>query len=254
MIVLERHPLLQQTKDYLSRLRSSPSQGWAYAVNDFIDQCIKDGNWNLFDEITIHAAESEQASLLNLVAPANSITKVFSPTLVLNRGWTGASGNYLDHNTSANAYTKFTRNSGSMGFYSRTDSNDSGVQMGFRDAGTTVQFVIFPRNGGNLIAKANSNTNISVAVSDSLGLISAVRKTATRQEVWKRGVMLSSDSVASVALPTTRIFSTSYSFDNAPNNASPRQQSMTFIGSGDINQAKLETAFTRFATTIGFNV
>lgn len=254
-IVLEKAPFLQQTRDYLSRLQVQPSKAWATALNTFVGDCIKDGNWLEFDELNIHATEKEQHSLINLVFPSSPIiTKINSPTFSANQGWTGASGHYLDHNKLATAYNKFTRNSGSMGFYSRTNSNDSGVQMGFRDAGTTVQFLIFPRNGGNLIAKCGSNTNVTGAVGDSLGLFAAVRKTSARQEIWKRGVMIASDTVASVATPAIRIFSTSYSFDNSPTGASVRQQSMTFIGSGNIDQAKLETSFTRFATSIGFNV
>lgn len=243
---------------YFAQLTVQPSTDFKSAVNTLVLQLKSDGNFTKLDRLWIHAVEIQQHARVSIVNPSSTqISEGNSPTWTANQGYTGdgltmhLKSNYVPSVDTVN----YVLNSGSIGFYSRTNAQLTAVDMG-GNGPTNASYVITKFSDGNCYVKLN-NTQItftSVANSDSRGLFSSVRTASNALLIYRNGSVIKTDTTASSSLPTKEIYMLGNNNDGTFQLPSTRQNAFSYIGSGSITQSTFYTALQAFATTIGFNV
>jgi len=241
---------------YFEQLTPQPSALYKEAVNTLIKQLKADGNWNKLDRLWNFATEYQQHATVSVANPSSSaISEVNSPTWAAGFGYTGnGTTQYLDTGFIPSSGGMYAQNNGSIGFYSRTNSDlASGVDMGCSNGTSTL--TIFARNGNTFYNRINAASSTGVSNTDSRGFFAGSRSSSTTQLGFKNGSQVSSGSQTSNALVTYNMYIMAY--NNSGGGAagwSTRQYALAFIGTGAIDQGTLYIAVQNFATTIGFNV
>jgi len=228
-----------------------PSTAVADAMNTMVQSLVSAGVWTKLDCLYILAAHAETESLTNWVNPGTyDISKVGSPTFTAYEGFLGSTSNYL--NTGFNPIShgvQWSQNSAVMGLYSRTDVSSSAYDMGY-DGSSDV--TIQSNSGGNALGKINSATNLSGAVSDSLGMTAIARPDASNQEIHRNGTQLNTGAVASAGEANGAIFICCRSAGGTPSSYSTRQISLGFIG-GYLTSTERTALFNAFETYMDSN-
>lgn len=245
---------------YFDQLTGSITDGWKNAVNTLVLTLKSDGNFTLLDRMWIHASENQQNARISLVNPTSTaITEVNSPTWTANQGYTGdGSSTYLDSGFNPSlSGVNFTQNSACVGVYCRTSTQSSGIDMGHNsNAGANVSYIVtrFTDNRAYFRANVSSLGVISVASTDARGLFASVRTTSNNYAGWKNGSSVVTGTNTSGTMSNNNMFILAINGGGSPTAYSNRQISISFAGSGSVDQNKLYTAIQTFATTIGFNV
>jgi len=241
---------------YFEQLTPQPSALYKEAINTLIKQLKSDGNWNKLDRLWNFATEYQQHATISIVTPTSTaITEVNSPTWVASLGYTGnGTTQYLDTGFNPSSGGMYTQNNGSIGFYSRTNSDlASGVDMGCSYGASTI--TIFARNTNTFYNRINAASSTGVSNADSRGFFAGSRSSSTTQLGFKNGSQVSSGSQTSNALVNYNMYIMAYNYNGGgPANWTTRQYAMAFIGTGAIDQGTLYAAIQTFATTMGFNV
>ncbi len=178
---------------------------------DTIDQFVKRLKDSLstallsdyFDRIWILANETEESALQSLVnVSADDAVNVSGTAFAVDRGYTGDGvADYIDtkFNTFTDA-TVYTQNSASLGFYSRTDANNSNFTTGENDG--THYTAVAPDASGSFFLNLNANATASGdAVANSLGLFSGIRNSSSVMVNWHNDTDLGDFSSTSTGLP-----------------------------------------------------
>lgn len=242
---------------YFAQLTGTISTAWKLAVNNLILQLQADGNWSELDRFWIHATENQQNARVSLVNPTSTqITEVNSPTWTADRGYTG-DGATMYLNTNYNPNTDgihYSLNSASLGVYSRVNSDNFQIDIGACDVSSPVSFSQLDIKEGNVIyANVNDYNSLFTANINSLGMFTTLRS-AGSIAIYKNGVLLTSLVQASSKVPNLNLFLLARNTAGIATVFSNRQLSISYAGSGAINQTTFYNAIQAFATTIGFNV
>lgn len=86
-------PIQDEAAAYFARMTTAPSPSFIEAVNWAVYRWKQAGVWSLILDLFICASETEQAGLLNVVAPTRNATKTGSPTFTANKGFSAFTAN-----------------------------------------------------------------------------------------------------------------------------------------------------------------
>jgi hypothetical protein len=243
-----------------------PSMLYTLKINMLVRNLKQANIWGQLDRFWIFATEQQTHAKVSLVNPkglnsawAPNITEVNSPSWTKLVGYTGNGTNsYLNSNYNPSTDgINMSLNSATIGEYSRKSSNSVGnytTDIGCYDGTHETLLACKP----NAIA-IRSIISAADAADDStlnnlLSLMSGQRTNSTTVGFYQRGALVQSFTSNSTALTTKPFYLLAQNQNGSPLNYSPRQISMAFIGSGNINQTLLYNIFQSFALNIGFYV
>jgi len=247
-----------ETVSLLARMTNQPNS----TRKDLIDSLIKglkdDGLWSKLDVFWMFAAHTNAGgeALLNWKSSSYNCTLVGSPTFTTDRGFTGAgsTSHYIktNWNPSTNA-SNFTRNSGSFGFFNRTNTV-SGVDVGIVNftelywVGLTQPYMAI--NGGEW-------TLAPGVASSADGLWVGNRTGSTAAEGLRNGASVGTSSQSSATIPNAEVYILCRNNGGGtPGVASSHQISFVYYGAG-LTQAEIASLAGRvlsFLTSIGAGV
>lgn len=158
-------------------------------------------------------------------------------------------------NTYLTPSTTLTLNNGSLSFYSRSNSNSLGVEIGARITGSDVSLGIY----GTTPLSGSINTFIDSAqltVTDTLGFYQITRTGGSTQKVFKNTSSNLKTILATTPALTQPIYLGCLNNNGAAAFYSNRQCAFASIGDGltDTEAANFYTAVQAFQTTLGRQV
>jgi len=241
--------------DYLTRLAA---EGGSLTAPEIVALNLLTQNADIgeFDRLWIHGLSNQIAARISLVnsLTADLITEVNSPTWTANEGYQGnGTTMYLDTNYNPSVDgVKYTLNSASFGAYSITNINDNKTIIGASSAGGYSY--IYTRYLGNALFACHQISDSSVATATNSGFYVSQRISNATLEGYKNGV-LSSFAVATVGLIENKNF---YVLGNnyfaGASELSQNKISVSFMGSGAIDQAQFYTDVQTLGTTLGWAI
>ncbi len=189
------------TTRYVNAMAVRPPNWRINAIDKVVKDLKSTGIWPKLTWLSLLAGHDEQATLLNVVNPMQTLTAVNNPAFIPNTGWQGVPANsaYLQGpvwNTLVSLNEGFMFGVVTGG----TDAqNDSALLLG-QSAGTSYN-TLFPRSNNNgFLARINNNTTIGVASTGTiLGHLLAVRDGST-VSFYKNGVLSATHTQAAVAV------------------------------------------------------
>lgn len=231
----------QNASQYFARYNTKPGGDTLKWYAEFIDSLTANGIWDSLDVACILANNTSANALLDIKGYKNG-TGVNSPSFTAYRGYT-SNGTTSYINTNYNPSTngiKLTANSISFGAYSRTDAQTNSIIMGNLGTGPNRYFYIYPRyTNGNCIFTPNSTTDVSFAVSNSLGLFSSNRSSSSSVQLYKNGSQLTSTSSTASTLASNNLYVLCYNENGTPNLFTTRQVAFYFIAKSMSAQQQL---------------
>lgn len=243
--------------DIIARMVPTPDAARQTVINNLI-LSLKAGsnNWAKLDYLALYAGHSEQASLLNWKALGQTGVKIGTVNHVTDRGFTATAGSAINltYNARRDA-VNFDVISNCYGVYSRTNVNNSSIDIGYikTTAPVTVQQVA-ARTGGNFVIWNGTSSSLGQAVGDSLGLFMNARPSNTELQHWKSGTMVRTTTVSTVPVIENLEFYACGSNNTTALVSSTRQIAAVLIGGGDINQSELYTSIQAYMVAVGANV
>jgi hypothetical protein len=225
----------------------------ADAVNTFTNSVLI----GEFDRFWVHGLQNPIAARTSIANAATSdlITNVAGATFTAGQGFTpNGTTSFLNTNYNPSVEgIKYTLNSASFGFYSRTNVGNlsrSGGGSGSNLCSITANLF------GIFIHNVNSATSPIVGgASNSLGFYSAVRTNSLTTALFKNGSSVGgATSGPSTGVPDRDFFIGAFNNAGTAVDFDTRQIAISFAGSGTINQSDFYTTVQNLATTLGFNV
>lgn len=159
--------------------------------------------WNKLDFFEVFAAHASDSARINWKSPGTrDAVLVGTPTFTTDRGYTMASGSYVDtsYNPASHA-SNFALNSGMFAVWNRSTGTQSSGIGGFFDGtnGITVQ----SRNASNQASvRVNQASAVTASNSSANGLIAAQRGGSTSVNLRRNGTIIASGSTASSSVPS----------------------------------------------------
>ena len=173
-------------------------------IDTMIRALISAGVWDLLDVLYVFAAHTEQAALLNWVAPGTlDGVKVSTPTFAADEGFTPASGAYINSGFIPSAGgTNFVLDSAHCSVRSLTAGVDSASARLLGDAaGNAGRPLIIPHAAAETIVRMNEDGGANIAnAAGSAGLFTVSRTSSTVRATYRNGTLLESQNVNSVVL------------------------------------------------------
>jgi hypothetical protein len=246
--------LLPETKELLLYFDVAPTRERTFLINSCIADLIDSLIWSQLDFLPVMASHSELSALVDWKNPYRSMVRVNAPTFTTDRGFLfNGTSQYLRTGFNPSTASKYTLNLNTFGFYSRTNSNVAGVDIGSFNGVSSRGDTLHARQSGNFISRNNSSSQGVVANSDSLALHVSKRIDSASIELWKRNVKLSTAAVASVAVENLEFYSGALNVSAVASNFSAREHAYNFAG-GDINIIDFNSIMETYLTAIGANV
>jgi hypothetical protein len=241
--------------DYLTRLAA---EGGSLTAPEIVALNLLTQNADIgeFDRLWIHGLSNQIAARISLVnaLTADLITNVNGVTFTPSQGFTGNGvNNYLDSNFAATINgVKYTLNSASCGVYTRLIKTASLVEFGAATSYAGSDGVLLQSNfGGDIYGGINGTYN-TLSTINSQGLTALSRSDPNRFDIIKNGSVNS--YVASSQPLVSKNFTILAWNATALNFFSDNQVSITFIGSGVIDQSQFYTDIQTLGTTLGWAV
>ncbi len=209
-----------------------------------------------FDRLWIHGLSDNVAARTSFVNPSSTIiTAVNSPTFIANQGYQGnGSTSYL--NTNYNPSTqgvKYTTNNASALSYI-LDNVIGGTSIGTFNGASTGPFLL-PQASSNIPVYFINNSPIDTNGSgNSLGLSTINRYNSSSADFYKNGVLNSSSSKASTAIPNLSVFLSGLNNNGTFSSAFAGKISVSGLGSSNYNQSNFYNAIQALGTSIGWAV
>lgn len=162
------------------------------------------GVWPTLDRLWLFASENATQALTDLVARA-SATAVGGPTFTAGRGYTAASGKYVNSGFNpASGTPNYTRNSASYGLWIETADTNAGSRPMGNDSAAASEFVV---SSPNYLFGVNQGSNGASAVAASTtGCMDSVRTGASATTFYANGVQTATNAIASIAIPSQSFF------------------------------------------------
>ncbi len=253
-------PKCKQTTAWTNQLSTYPSPKTVYSINTFIETELNDGNWPQLDRFWVVAQDIQANSKISIANPTSTaITEVSSPGWIAYQGYTGNTTssyektNFIPSTDGVN----YTRNSACFGVYTKSDSEGAAFEEGGSVTGG-LGTLLFSRNTNNTLTALingdglNGSAYFVPVVTTSYGLNMLVRTGSTAAAVWKDGISLQTNAIASTALTNLEFYIGARNNFAAPLNISGRQISAAILGGGGIDQAKFNAAFSSMGSKMGF--
>jgi hypothetical protein len=216
------------------------------AVNQLVLDMKSAGIWSSMKAVYPMVGASAAACAQNL--KSSSFTGTFTAS-----GWTfastGVTGNgtstYFD--TGLNVLSNLSQNNTHLSFYSRTDNDQAGVDMGTLN--TTIQYY-----AGTLYYRINTSGYAVAGSQPSDGFTLSSRITTTQQKVYKNGSILNTDNQGTNAQDDKNIYLGAWNI--TPTFPTDREYAFCSIGDGltDTQVSNFYTAVQAFQTTLSRQV
>lgn len=248
---------------YEAAMTTPPSGAWQTAVNQlFVAVKAALGVTSLSDAWDIAyflAAETSQASRLNMVKRSHDCTAAAAPTFTASRGVTGnGTTQFLDTNYNpATQGVRYVLNSASIGVYSRTSSSSSAIREFGAIGGPSMVSMGCRNTTGNMATGVNRNGEMVAAVTNSLGLFASSRVSADDTHAYRNGSLAGSElGAGATSVPSRNMYICAWNNAGTAGAFSARQIAFIFAGrsmtSGE--HAAVYTAVQAAMTAIGANV
>lgn len=225
------------------------------AVDILVEQMKTDGIWTKMKAIYPMVGASSAACSQNL--KSSSFTGTFSS------GWTFASTGATPNGTSAYMDTGLkqsdtSQNSQHLCIYSRTDINDSQVDMGMYVSGGNASYLAYRFSGVIYpTIQTNEQSAGSTPYSSSLGLIIGNRRDSLNALFYHNGTLVGTYQRNSSAVNNTlNMYIGAYNVQGTPSLFSQKQNAFASIGDGltDTEASNFYTAVQSFQTTLSRQV
>lgn len=192
---------------YLNAQTTAPSSTERSLVDALVRGLKDDGVWNSLDWLTLLAAETQQAALLNVRKPTKTLTTANTPTFTANRGFTGnGTTSYLDLGEPfATTGNLFVQNSASMGVWANAEGA-TGSKPHIGNIANSPRSTISARStSGNETFQANDSSTDTLMVSNlsRLGHRAWSRTAAGVKRGFFNGSRTADLTTASVAVNTS---------------------------------------------------
>lgn len=243
-----------QASAIFAAMPTQPSAARKTIIATFVDALVASGDWNYIDAMWVMAHSHQDGAVINWKTPGTlSLTEIGAIGWVADQGYTGASGKYLKTGFIPSTHgVNYTLNNACYGFYSRTNSDGTLVDVGVSDG--TSAITSDTKDGGSIYYTINHLVSASKAITRSDGMIHAERNSSTAIAVARNGVGLGGSSATSISLPTKEIYLLGRNNNGTPDVPSTRQLSMFYIGGYSINKLNMYNYFQAYMTSLGTNV
>jgi hypothetical protein len=228
----------------------------AAAINTLVIRMKADGVWTKMRAIYPFVGGSAASHKWNLKDPRDLDAAY---RLVFTGGWThtgtGAKPNGSSYADTKLAPSAIGQDNIHISFYSRTDVNNSGYDIGSGRIGNAV--IISPRETNNLSFYINHWAADNVSNTDSLGYYVGSRLSSSSASLFKNGVKIINSTKTSISpTPTANFYLGAYNLNGTIINYSTREQAFTSIGDGltDTDATNLYSAVQAYQTTLGRQV
>jgi hypothetical protein len=231
-------------------MTTQPSDARKALIDARIAALKAGGVWARLDWLTVHGAHDAQAGRINWINPAQVATEVSAPSFTADRGYTGnGSSSYLASGwTSAIAGSKMLLNDSSIFAWSLTDVTSS-TQVDVGNARNLINCRSLAVGGPGV--RVNDGTTSGIVAANSLGMTLATRNNATDREIYRNGVSLGTNAVATALLATSEIFigalNNTATPGSSPASYSTRQLAVTGWG-GHLTAGQAATLHTEMNT------
>jgi hypothetical protein len=182
----------------VARFTTQPTNARKALIDTFVGALKTAGVWTKLDALYVMAAHDSQAARQNWIADEYNLTPVASPTFTVDRGYqSDGSSSYLTtgFNPSTAPSPKFTQNSASFGFWSRTN-----IQSGtLTDMGNSNNVILARNLSDQALYRVNNGIAASTAnsVTTSVGFFSALRANSSTERLRQNNAQINSTVVAS---------------------------------------------------------
>ncbi len=228
----------------------------AAAINTLVIRMKADGVWTKMRAIYPFVGGSATSHKWNLKDPRDLDAAY---RLVFTGGWThtgtGAKPNGSSYADTKLAPSAIGQDNIHISFYSRTDVNNSGYDIGSGRIGNAV--IISPRETNTLSFYINHWAADNVSNTDSLGYYVGSRLSSSSASLFKNGVKIINSTKTSISpTPTANFYLGAYNLNGTIINYSTREQAFATIGDGltDTDCTNLYTAIQAYQTTLGRQV
>ena len=227
------------------------------ALNNLIVYLKAQGLWTLIDVLWLPATNGDSNfACYNVKSPAShKLTKMNSPLFTSLEGFTG-NGGYLDTNWIPETDgVNFTLNSGSIGAYMRTNSDNT--LFGTRNSSSSrqIRLIVNGQSGTNFMALNSANNNIG-ADNTGLGLHWVNRPDASTLDYYHNASLITNKTQSTVNVPSRSLLLLAGRVSSgSATDLCPDQLSYAFAGA-DLSSKKSEvhSAIQTYMTAIGKQV
>ncbi len=194
-----------EAKRVIAAMQTQPSIVRQRLINDCIVALKAAGVWTLLDGVSVFAAHTKQAALLNWANPGTyDFSEVNSPTFTVNQGYTGNGTNaYLStsYNLSSSG-GQFARDTASHFGYANTSAQDAKAFWGLSSGTGSPGNRLYSRwTDDSHYFTLNATGEDSYSNVEGKGFYSVSRRTSTSTEAYKNGVSKVTSVRPSIALP-----------------------------------------------------
>ena len=213
-----------------ARFSGTPSDADKHYMNNLIVSGKTHGWWNKMDIFYVFAIGTNATdSRLNWKSSSYNATAGVAPTWTAYQGITGnGTTQYLTTNYNPTTHgTNYVSGSQSMGFYSRTQSSGSFIEVGGYDGGCHAAFVNSGGDNYNYMASCSANVFRN---SSSQGFFIAQRNSTTSTQFFYNGNLIQTDNISSSTVLNTAIFIGARNNGGSPALFSARQIAVAFAG------------------------
>lgn len=215
---------------------------------------IDDGVWTKLDIFLMLAqtTNGDGEALVNWVNPGTFDATAFNaPAFVPLEGFTGGVTKYINCNWNLSSDgVNYTRNSGAIAVYVRTDINEGNCDIGVNAGG--IYSVLYVRVGGNIAINLNDANQTTAAVANSLGMFIASRTASNVRKAYKNKVQVISDAIGSQPIPDEDLFVLAMNQSGTANFFSTKQISFAAAGAG-LTQTDVDNLTDRFEAYMDSN-
>jgi hypothetical protein len=217
-----------------------PDDDRKYLIDRTIRNLKSEGIWDELSALYVMAAHTQQAARLDWKNPgSNTLVENGSPTFTTDQGFTGGSGKYLSTGLMPDSMSNYELDDACIFSYSLTDLAENSCDVGIYD-GSNQSLIFSKWSDNSYYGSINSANQSLTAVPSSIGLSSNVRNNNTQQKLYKNGVLIDTEPVASTALISVYDFwILALNNQGSPSQESSKTISCVGFGLGSIHQLKL---------------
>ena len=234
-----------------------PSGDSLTILNNLIVYLKAQGLWTLIDVLWLPATNGDSNfACYNLKDPTNhNLTKMNSPLHTSLEGFTG-NGGYLDTNWIPETDgVNFTLNSGSIGAYIRTNSDNTLFGTRNNSSSRQIRLIVNGQAGTNFMALNSANNNMGVD-NTGLGLHWVNRPDSSTLDYYHNASLITNRTQSTVNVPSrSLLLLAGRGSSGSATDLSPDQLSYAFAGA-DLSSKKYEvhSAIQTYMTAIGKQV
>jgi hypothetical protein len=231
------------------------------AVNQWVVDSKAANIWTKFKAIYPMVGSTATSQKFNLKNPADT-NAAFRLSFV--GGWTHGSTGATPNGINAYADTNLipssilTQNSNHISYYSRTNSNTVGIEVGTSTGGgaTPVSILQLRTSGISYLAINSTNTYTTYTDSDSLGFYLGSRTAASVLKLFKNATSVATGTTPSSGLPNNQFSLAAYRYNTGVLYYSNRECAFASIGDGltDLESQLFYQITEKYQVALGRNI